>query len=84
MGKSAETYGTQQSLACLGSWQWISQNVACELRMVERETLLAKCGGSMMHVYRDDVSDITTPRQTPEILRLEFPVQTSGPTKKCN
>ena len=36
-----------------------------------------------MCVLKDGVSVTTTPRQTAKILRMEFPMQTWGPTQKC-
>jgi len=81
--KSVDCNSTQQNLVSLGSWQWRSQNVACELWLVWRKKLLVKFWESMVCVWRKMVF-LTLPGKgiTPQIFTLKYPVHTSGPKQK--
>jgi len=58
--------------------------LACEPRAVRREKLSVKCGGRMTRVCSKMIFlPLSRQRTIPQILRLEFPMQTWGPKEKC-
>jgi len=81
--KSVDCNSTQQNLVSLGSWQWRSQNVACELWLVLRKKLLMKFWESMVCVWCKMVF-LKLPGKgiTTQIFTLKFTVHTSSPKQK--